>query len=90
LFLHQENRNELKNRRSRCFKSKQISSPQQNQQKIYSLIKKYLAKTAQKRMNFDKTSPKIRNPQQQINSRNATKKTTQLWEKTAQLAILLQ
>jgi len=41
-------------------------------------------------MNFDKTSPKNRNPQQPKISRHATKKPAQLCGKTAQLATLLQ
>jgi len=41
-------------------------------------------------MNFDKTSPKNRNPQQPKISLHATKKPAQLCGKTAQLATLLQ
>jgi len=40
-------------------------------------------------MNFDKTNPINRNPQQQKISRNATKKTAQLCGKTVQLATLV-
>jgi len=53
------------------------------------LIEKLLLKKRPKnRMNFDKTSPKKRNLQQQKISRNATKITAQLCEKTTQLATL--
>jgi len=87
-FLPQENRNELNNRRH-CFKSKQILLPPKNWQKLYFLIEKLFTKNSPKnRTNFDKTSPNNRNPQQQKISRNATKKTAHLCEKTAQLATL--
>jgi len=72
------------------FKSKQISLPQQNRQKLYSLIEKLFSKNSPKnRRNFDETSPRNRNPQQQKISRNATKKPAQLCGNTAQLATLL-
>jgi len=46
-ILHQENRNELKKRRSQYYKSKQISLSQQIWQKLYFLIEKFFSKTAQ-------------------------------------------
>jgi len=64
---------------SHCLKSKQFSLPQQNRQKLHSVIEKLFSKNSPKqRMNFDKTCPKNRNPQQQNISRNPTKKTAQL------------
>jgi len=52
--------------------------------------KKIFSKNSPKNhMNFDKTSTKNRNPQQQKVSRNATKKTAQLCGKSAQLATLV-
>jgi len=54
------------------------------------MIKKLFSKNSpNSRMNFDKTSPKNCNPQQQKISRNPTKKPAQLCGKTVQLATLM-
>ena len=53
-------------RRSHYFKSKQTSLPQQNSQKLKSLIGKNFCKNSWKhRMHFDKTSPKKTQPAMQ-------------------------
>ena len=89
LILHKENRHERRKASITLLQVKTNLTTSAYLTKCILFDRKIFRKNSPKNgMQFDQTSPKNHNPQQQKKFRYATKKTTQLCGKTTQLATL--